>query len=285
MFKHIGIITNKAVSELDSVLRPLVDFLLQRGHELTLPGFCTELATRTGVHVSRDNTSFKRCDLAIAIGGDGTMLMASHLLHPVDVPLLGINLGRIGFLADIPAETITDELGPILEGKYVEDERFLIEGTVYKHNHLTHTTLALNDLVIQKWNTARLMELDTYVDKRFVHTHRSDGMIVSTPTGSTAYSLSGGGPILHPQLNALLLVPICPHTLSNRPIMVHGDSTIEVALGAGKGQAWLSADGEPSEAVSSGDRVCVTKKGGIRLIHPTHYDPFRILREKMHWGR
>ena len=293
MFNRIGIITNVAVRELNSVLPELIQLLLRKGHTLVAPSRCSTLFENFPVKVVSDDDFCLHCDLAIAVGGDGTMLMAAHLLHSDEVPLLGINLGQIGFLADIPAASFTTELEHILCGEYVEDMRCLLEGKVYKrvntHNHLTHTITALNDLVIQKWEIARMIQLDTYVDKHFVHTQRSDGLIIATPTGSTAYALSGGGPILHPKLEALNLVPICPHTLNNRPIVVYGDSEIKVVIGGEEGdggQARLSADGELADKLVPGDAVSITKKNRkLKLIHPTHYDSFKILREKMYWGR
>lgn len=287
MFKRIGLITNSGVKAIQTTLTEVVEYLSSRERQIILDTCCSDLISGHSFDVFEASELGEQCDLVIAIGGDGTMLMASHILSDIDVPLLGINLGHVGFLADIPADNIAQSMDEILKGHYVEDVRFLLRGQVFRDDECIHKGYALNDIIIQKWNVARLIELETYINGAFVHTHRSDGMIVSSPTGSTAYALSGGGPVVHPSLDALLLVPICPHSLANRPIVVDGNSSIEVVISTGeKDQARLTFDGEIKLELAPGDRVRIKKKDKkIRLIHPPEHDHFHILREKLHWSK
>lgn len=286
MFKRIGLITNSGVKAIQTTLSELVEYLDSREQQVILDKCCAELLSDHGLDVYDASELGNHCDLVIAIGGDGTMLMASHILCDFDVPLLGINLGHVGFLADIPADDIANSMDEILNGHYVEDVRFLLRGQVFRDEKCVYESYAFNDIVIQKWNIARLVELETYINGSFVHTHRSDGLILSSPTGSTAYALAGGGPVVHPSLDALLLVPICPHSLTNRPIVVDGNSCIEVVVGTREiDHARLTFDGEIKLELAPSDRIRVKKKDKkIRLIHPPEHDQFHILREKLHWS-
>lgn len=287
MFKRIGLITNSGVKAIQTTLTEVVEYLSSHDREVILDKCCASLLDDHKLDVYDASELGKHCDLVIAIGGDGTMLMASHILCDFNVPLLGINLGHVGFLADIPADNIANNMDEILNGHYVEDVRFLLWGEVYRDGKCLYEGYAFNDIVIQKWNVARLIELETYINDAFVHTHRSDGIIVSSPTGSTAYALASGGPVVHPSLDALLLVPICPHSVTNRPIVVDGNSRIEIVVSTKEvDQARLTFDGEIKFELASGDRVRVRKKNKeIRLIHPPGHDQFHILREKLHWSK
>lgn len=287
MFKRIGLITNSGVKAIQTSLTEVVEYLISREREVILDTCCAGLLEGHNLDTYEANELGQHCDLVIAIGGDGTMLMASHILCNFDVPLLGINLGHVGFLADIPADDIANNLDQILNGHYVEDVRFLLWGEVHRDGQCIFADYAFNDIVIQKWNVARLIELETYINDAFVHTHRSDGMIVSTPTGSTAYALASGGPVVHPSLDALLLVPICPHSVTNRPIVINGNSRIEIVVSTRDvDQARLTFDGEIKVELATGDHVRVVKKNKeIRLIHPPGHDQFHILREKLHWSK
>ena len=287
MFTRIGLITNSGVKAIQNTLTELVAYLASKERQIVLDKCCADLINDHTYEVYDANDLGKHCDLVIAIGGDGTMLMAAHILCDSNVPLLGINLGLLGFLADISADDIKHDMDAILDGNYVEDVRFMLRGQVFRNNECICEDYALNDVIIQKWNVARLVELETYINGAFVHTHRSDGMIISSPTGSTAYALSGGGPVMHPSLDALLLVPICPHSLTNRPIVIDGNSCIEVVVGTREvDQARLTFDGEIRLELAPGDRVRVKKKDKkIRLIHPPDHDQFHILREKLHWSK
>ena len=287
MFKRILLISNMYAKVSSDCMNSIITLLKNREIEVVLDEYCTKL-THTAGPRQITNEPFENIDydLAIAIGGDGTMLRTAQVLADHDIPLLGINSGRLGFLADIPANTVEEHLEKILDGHFVEDKRFQLHAQVSRNNEIILESDAFNDVIIQKWNIAKLIEFETYVDGIYVHNQRGDGMIVSSPTGSTAYALAAGGPIVHPSLDALLLVPICPHTLSNRPIVVDGNSKIEIILKESKIiQCCLTCDGEVICEFYDGDKLTVSKKDKkIRLIHPLNHDHFSILRAKLAWG-
>jgi NAD+ kinase len=224
--------------------------------------------------------------LVIVIGGDGTFLSAARSLVDYDVPLLGINVARLGFLTDLNPLELPEPLDAILAGQFLEERRFLLQASIARGNSNVFSTTALNDVVVHKCNIARLIEFETHVDNHFVYRQRSDGLIVSTPTGSTAYALAGGGPILHPSLDAIVLVPICPHTLTNRPLVVDMDSRIEIVLGEGEqAEGHLTCDGQTAVELFPCDRVIIQRKQRwLRLIHPAGYDYFSTLRSKLGWN-
>lgn len=224
----------------------------------------------------------KKADLAIVMGGDGTMLSVARSLILADVPLVGINRGRFGFLTDLRAEDMLAALDLILAGDFSKDTRMLLCGQVIRNGELLYSGHALNDVVIK--SGLRLIELEVKIDNQFVHKQRSDGLILTTPTGTTAYSLSAGGPILHPNLEAITLVPICPHTLSNRPITVSSNSEIEIKL-LQKDEAQVSFDGQYQIALELGDIITVRRANhSISLLHPNDYCYFDMLRNKLNWG-
>jgi NAD+ kinase len=202
------------------------------------------------------------------------------------VPIVGVNLGRLGFLVDVSPDTMTERLEEILSGQYTEEQRFLVETEIIRDDTVVQTASALNDVVLRIKNVVRMIEFETWIDGNFVNIQRADGMVVSTPTGSTAYALSGGGPILHPSLEAMLVLPICPHTLSSRPIVVDSGSDIEIRIRENISETGqVVSDGQNNIDVAAGDRVRVRRKDRkIRLLHPADYDYFSILREKLHWG-
>ena len=286
MFKRIALITNSGGSKITETLQTVTEFLRARGLEVSLDESCAALLPDSGLPTVTETELPETCDMAIAIGGDGTMLKAARLLANHHIPLLGINRGQLGFLADIPAESVEEHLEQILTGNFVEDERFQLHCQVDRDKETIIESDAFNDVVIQRWNIAKLIQLTTYINGKLVNTQRSDGLIIASPTGSTAYALSGGGPILHPALDALVLVPICPHTLSNRPLVIEGNNTIEVVVGTPEiDHARLTCDGEMECELVAGDRITIRKKQNkIRLIHPSDHDHFSILRAKLNWG-
>jgi NAD+ kinase len=221
-------------------------------------------------------------DLVIVMGGDGTMLSVARSLIDFDVPLVGINRGRFGFLTDLRVEDMLVQLDRILAGEFTKEPRVMLAAKVVRDGQIFHANYALNDVVIK--SALRLIELEVTIDEKFVHKQRADGLIISTPTGTTAYALSAGGPILHPNLHAISLVPICPHTLSNRPIAVHSDSQIEVTL-MQFDDAQLSFDGQFQVELEVGDKVVVNRaEQTIALLHPSDYCYFDMLRNKLNWG-
>jgi NAD+ kinase len=224
--------------------------------------------------------------LAIVVGGDGSMLHVARNLAPHGVPLIGVNLGRLGFLTDIPTERMEEDLARILDGDFKTEERILLEAEVLRGGKVQCSANALNDVVINKGALARLIEFETYVDGELVNSTRADGVIIATPTGSTAYALSAGGPILHPTLPAIVLVPICPHTLSDRPLAVGSDSRIEIVMSSTSQQsAHVTLDGQTNFAIHDQDRVRVRRAGrAVTLIHPTRRNHYEVLRVKLRWG-
>lgn len=229
----------------------------------------------------------KRADLVIAIGGDGTMLYAARLVATSGVPLLGINRGRLGFLTDVSPDDMLERLDDVLAGRFSEDRRTLLEARLQPHGRPEAVLTALNDVVMQKWETGRMLDFETWIDGSYVNTHGADGLIVASATGSTAYALSCGGPIIQPNLDLLVMVPICPHTLSDRPILVPGGARVEVRLLERQDtRAQVLCDGAVLGELRPSDRLDVgASKHHITLLHPPGYDYYRLLRSKLHWGR
>ncbi|MGH8583172.1 MAG: NAD(+) kinase [Gammaproteobacteria bacterium] len=284
MFKRIGLVAKPGDVRAREALRPLLDHLALRGIEVSVDRHAAALLENGQDHP--EFTGAERVDLVIAVGGDGTLLRAAHSVADPEVRLLGVNAGHLGFLTDISPDEIPERLDAILAGQYIEEPRMVLDSTVLRAGQVIERRAAINDVIVQKWNIARLITLDTYVDERFVHRQRSDGIIVATPTGSTAYALSCGGPILHPALEAIALVPLCPHALTNRPIVLPAASSIEIVVETREAdQARLTCDGDPRCELAPGDRVRISKRPcGIHLIHPLGHDHFATLRAKLLWS-
>jgi NAD+ kinase len=226
-------------------------------------------------------------DFMIAVGGDGTLLHAARLVAGRHVPLLGINRGRLGFLTDVLPQDVTAGIEAVLDGRCAMDRRRLLEARLETGRGSAARLLALNDVVLLRRVTGRMLDFQTSVDGRYLNTHRGDGMVVATATGSTAYALSCGGPIVDPRLDVLVMAPICAHTLADRPIVVPGDAGIEVtSLGSGAALAEISCDGERLGDLHPADRLTIrAASDSITLLHPPGYDYFRLLRSKLRWGR
>ncbi len=226
-------------------------------------------------------------DLVIAIGGDGTMLYAGSLTRDSDVPLLGINRGRLGFLADVTPDEMISSVDHILGGDYSIEPRLLLDALLQRGDGSSATGTAFNDVVLQRRETGRMVDFETSVAGQFVSTHSGDGLIVATPTGSTAYALSCGGPIIEPRLDAMVVVPICPHTLTDRPLVITAGQTIEIRLLARENTgAGVVIDGHSLGPIVPGDTLTISAAGNrIKLIHPPGYDFYGILRSKLLWGR
>ncbi len=286
IFKRIGIIGKFGDPNVADTLAALVDYLKRRRLEVLLDTSAAERLPPDTAEVLERQALAEAVDLVIVVGGDGTLLNAARSVADAGVPLLGINLGRLGFLADVSPEQMTPELDRILDGNFTAEDRTLLHARVLRGGQVVAESDALNDVVVHKWDIARMIELEVHIDGRLLHTQRSDGIIVSTPTGSTAYALSGGGPILHPTLNAIGLVPICPHTLNNRPIVIGDTAEIEIVLRNGAyTQAQITCDGQINFGLLPEDRVRIRRKGKpLKLIHPPDYDYFGILRAKFRWG-
>ncbi len=284
-FKRVGLIGRSADKNVSASLRTLAAYLEKLKAKVLLDEGIAEHFPNHSYPVADRATLAGKCDLAIVVGGDGTLLNAARSLAEPGVAVLGVNLGRLGFLVDVSPEEMTQQLDNIFAGDFLEEERTLLHATIIRDGEIRSECIALNDVVVHKKDIARLIELDTSIDGAFLNSTRSDGLIVATPTGSTAYALSGGGPILHPKLDALTLVPICPHTLSNRPIVVHDDSVIEIIVHQGNLAAQVSCDGQLSQPLEPGDHVTVRKHAyTLQLLHPPGHDFFRVLREKLRWS-
>ena len=226
-------------------------------------------------------------DLVIAVGGDGTMLHAASLVRGTSVPLLGVNRGRLGFLADITPDEMLERVGQVLAGEFTRESRMFLDARLEHADGRVSTASGLNDVVVQRSGTGRMLDIRTTIGDRFVNTHSGDGMIVATPTGSTAYALSCGGPIIQPGMNSVVIVPICPHTLSDRPLVVPSDRRIDVQLLARVGtRAEVMVDGHRLGEFAADDRLSISRaEARIHLVHPPGYDFYEILRTKLHWGR
>ncbi|WP_436322668.1 NAD(+) kinase [Vibrio cidicii] len=228
----------------------------------------------------------EKADLAIVVGGDGNMLGAARILSRFDISVIGVNRGNLGFLTDLNPEDFQAALEAVLNGAYIEEERFLLEAEIHRHGQIKSHNAALNEAVLHPGQIAHMIEFEVYIDNTFAFSQRSDGLIISTPTGSTAYSLSGGGPILSPSLNAISLVPMFPHTLSSRPLVVDANRRIKLLVSPdNRGTQEVSCDGQVSLPVSPGDEIHIYQSPNrLRLIHPKDYSYYHVLRKKLGWS-
>jgi len=261
----------------------LARYLTEAGRDvIAAPGISQEISVREVDEAGLADEA----DLIIAVGGDGTMLYAAGLAQSKSVPLLGVNRGRLGFLADIRPTEMLESLGKVLEGEYELESRLLLNASIVDSEGGEISAVALNDIVLQRRETGRMLDFRTSIADRYVNTHSGDGLIIATPTGSTAYSLSCGGPIIDPALDAVVIVPICPHTLSDRPIVIPAHQLIEVTLlERADTQAEVAIDGHSIGEFAAGDRLLISRsENRITLVHPPGYDYYEILRSKLHWG-
>jgi NAD+ kinase len=286
-FKKIGVIGKYQDARVQEEMRNLCQYLIGKEREVFIDSVTAENVSDMGYEVLNRHQLGERVDMCIVVGGDGSLLNAARGLSNYDIPLLGYNLGRLGFLTDISPDNMQHQLDEILAGEYFEEPRGLLHTSIYRQGELINQSSAFNDVVVHKWNGARMLEYETFIDGQFISSSRSDGLIVSTPTGSTGYALSGGGPILHPSLHAIVLVPICPHTMTFRPIVVYADSEVEIVVkDCNQSEAQVTCDGQINLGLQSDDKILIRRhKHLIRLIHPKSYDYYAILRTKLHWGK
>jgi NAD+ kinase len=285
-FASVALVGNDRDPRVVESMQILAVHLHARGRKVIVESESTVDFGDTRVERQPTAALAKGADLVVAIGGDGTMLHAARLASPHGVPVLGVNRGRLGFLADIGPQDVRDRLEEILEGRFVQDRRAMLTATLSSSRN-TLTGQALNDVVLQKWQTGRTLDFETWIDDRYVNTHRADGLVVATATGSTAYALSCGGPILYPELDALVLAPICPHTLSDRPIVIRSTSRVELRLlERPETQAQIICDGLSLGELAFGEKLVIEPaSNSVMLLHPQDHDYFRILRSKLRWGR
>lgn len=285
-FKIVALVGNHRDGRVSESMQILAAHLRER-HCRVLIDENVDLAFNSSPERRPEAALAQEADLVVAVGGDGTMLYAARLAAPRSVPVLGVNRGRLGFLADIGPAEMRDRLDEILSGRFVQDRRAMLRARVLRPGTSDRECFSLNDVVLQKWQTGRMLDFETWIDGRYVNTHGGDGLVVATATGSTAYALSCGGPILYPELDALVLAPICPHTLSDRPIVVRSSSVIEVRLVERPDtKAQVTCDGVPLGELIPGDRLLIAPASeSVLLLHPPDHDYYRILRSKLRWGR
>lgn len=286
IFNKIGILGRVKNPGVKETLKALTQHLMELSQN-----FYVEIETAESLNnpdlktIPREKIG-KECDLLIVVGGDGSLLHAAHAIINQNVPVVGINRGSLGFLTDIhPAEL--DKITAILQGKYTLEKRFLLSASIDLDGKNLGNDNALNEVAIIPDTVPHMIEFEIYIDKQFVCSQNSDGLIIATPTGSTAYALSGGGPILHPQLDAIVLVPMFPHSLNNRPIVVEGNCQIDIIITPNnKTSPRLSCDGRDYLATPIDSRVSIRKNAqALNLIHPLDYNYYETLRTKLHWGK
>ncbi len=285
-FQNIGLIGRLGSTKVIDTLKNIISYFSEQEFKIILDKRIGELMPGHGLDTCKQKEMGDLCDLVIVVGGDGSLLGAARVLSRFDVPVLGVNRGQLGFLTDISPKNFEEKFAEILEGKYTEEERFLLKIVVRRDGEIVGEADALNDMVLHPGKATRMIEFDLFVEGSYVYTQRSDGLIVATPTGSTAYSLSGGGPIMHPKLDALVLVPMFPHTLSSRPIVVDGNSDLRLIISEdNETYPIVSCDGQVSINLAPGDVIHISKhQHKLKLIHPEGYDFYRTCREKLGWS-
>ncbi len=281
-FKRIGLFIRKDDPVMENAVEQVNEFLATR--DLTV--VCNEpLSFLPSLDVISIKEFKTHCDLTIAIGGDGTLLSASRALAGTNMPVVGINVGRLGFLADVTLTNLAHQLDAILCGRYRDDSRFLLNATI--KDSTKAPSIAMNDVVIHSHQNLHMIEFETHINGRFLNSQRADGIVVSTPTGSTAYAMSAGGPILDVDLDVVVLASVCPHTLSNRPLVISANNVIEITLSENNiTTAMVTCDGRPGLVLQPGQTVRIEKhESRIRLLHLEDHDHYSILRAKLEWGR
>lgn len=285
-FKAIGIIGRVKNLEVKDTLSALIDYLIQLKKNLIIEKETAESLSSSNLKTLPRDQLGKQCDLLIVVGGDGSMLNAVHAVVNDEIPILGINRGSLGFLTDV-LPTQLDKIKDILEGKFILEKRFLLTAHVLEDNKKIGEDVALNEAALLPDTIPHMIEFEIYIDDKFLCSQDSDGLIIATPTGSTAYALSGGGPILHPHLDAMVLVPMFPHSLNYRPIVIDGNSKISIIISPNNQTCpRLSCDGRAYLTLPPGSRIHIHKKvETLHLIHPLDYNYYETLRSKLHWGK
>ncbi len=282
-FRTVGLIGKYKSPEIADPLLKLGDYLARRGVKVLIDRLTASHIGDIRYPVLTLEDIGREADLAIVLGGDGTMLNIARTLAPCDVALVGINQGRLGFLTDISLDTMIETIGTILDGHYVTEERMLLAAQVFDTKERVFDVIAFNEAVVSKGVAGGIIELEVRIDEKFLYALRADGLIVTTPTGSTAYALSSGGPIIHPALSAMALVPICPHTFSSRPIVISSDSVVDIIVNSDT-ESRAHFDSHSHFDLRENYRVTVRRYGHtIRLLHPVGHDYYNMLRAKLHW--
>jgi len=285
-FKTIGLIGKPQHSEALQTLTSLFKFLQARGHSIIVDRRLSGQLNLPTVKYDDLVGIGDKCNLAIVVGGDGYMLGAARVLARFDISVIGVNRGNLGFLTDLDPENFEQPLAQVLEGNYQTENRFLLEAQVHSHGHMKSSNTAVNEAVLHPDKIAHMIEFEVYVNDNFMLNQRADGLILSTPTGSTAYSLSGGGPILTPNLDAISLLPMFPHTLNSRPIVIDANSTVRLKIShSNSTEMQISCDSHVNLSVLPGDEVIIKKtQHQLKLLHPQNYNYFHVLQNKFGWG-
>ncbi len=285
-FNRIGLQVQLRHPEVKDTLDRLITFFDKRGCSILIDRRDAEMVSVPGIQFADPQEMAGNADLVIVVGGDGTMLGAARDLADYGVPVLGVNRGRLGFLTDILPDELEQRVGRVLDGAYVITDRFLLDMSVYRRDEQVGAGTALNDVVLHPGRSVRMMEFELYIDRQFVYSQRSDGLIISTPTGSTAYALSAGGPIMHPALNAMSLVPMNAHTLTSRPLVVSGEAKIEILVSSrNEILPAVTCDGQNDTSTRPGDVISIAKhKQSIKLLHPDDHNFYEVCRSKLGWG-
>ena len=285
-FKTIGLIAKTEHLEAKQTLLALYDFLKAQGMTLMIDQRIADDLPINGFECADLVGIGQHCDLAIVIGGDGYMLGAARVLSRFDIAVIGVNRGNLGFLTDLDPEDFEQPLLQVLQGKYQTEYRFLLAAQVHSHGHLKSSNTAVNEAVLHPDKIAHIIEFEVYVNDDFMLNQRADGLIISTPTGSTAYSLSGGGPILTPNLDAISLLPMFPHTLNSRPIVIDANSCVRLKIAeSNNSEMQISCDSHVNLSVLPGDEVIIKKtEHELKLVHPENYNYFHVLQNKLGWG-
>ncbi|QDF97977.1 NAD kinase [Azoarcus sp. DD4] len=284
-FRSIALIGKYQSPDVAESVFAIANYLRQRGLVVWIEqGTASSVGGAGDFAVATYEEIGAQAELAVVVGGDGTMLNSARRLAEHEVPLVGVNLGRLGFLTDVARSEALERLGEIVDGRYREESRFMLDTEVLRSGQRVFHTPALNDVVVNKGDLGRMIEFDLLIDGEFVYTQRSDGMIISTPTGSTAYALSSNGPILHPGVDGIALVPLCPHALTARPVTLPDSCRIEIVL-LPPHDARIHFDGQARFDARAGDCVKITRSPlAVRLLHPEGYSYYAMLREKLHWS-
>ncbi len=286
-FKTIGLIGKANHEATMQTVNELHRFLLDNDCHVIVDEQIANYLNEPNVQSAELEELGKLCDLALVVGGDGNMLGAARVLSRFDIAVLGVNRGNLGFLTDLDPENFKEQLAEVLAGEFTTEMRFLLDVSVHRHQMIKDSSSAVNEVVLHADKIAHMIEFEAYINSSFVFHQRSDGLIISTPTGSTAYSLSGGGPIVHPSLNAMSLVPMFPHTLSSRPLVIDADSEIRIVVSnSNDAQLQISCDSHIMISVLPGDEIIIKKHSlALRLIHPIQHDYYDVLRKKLNWGK
>lgn len=286
-FTTIGLIGRQGMKDVSDTLTAVLDYLQAHKFKVFVEEETAKSLKKSQLTSYPREKLAQKVDLLIVVGGDGSLINAAHSAVKHSTPVLGVNRGRLGFLTDIHPQDLEKKIGEVLNGDYQEEKRFLLSTTIALHSDKQEAGIALNEVVLMPGNVARMIEFSIIIDDQFVCAQQADGLIVATPTGSTAYALSGGGPILYPQLDAIVLVPMFPHTLSARPIVVSAKSRIVIHVDTySTSSPWLSCDGQTRISVPIGANITIRKHAKtLSLIHPLDYNYFETLRTKLHWHK